>query len=77
MIVCIDESVVFIIASGGSGGISVEGKAGTRAELLVLLLSPPHLLSPPPALPHLPLEIKLHGLFLLPGSCSAVAPAPH
>ena len=82
MIVYIDEFIVFIIASGGSGGISVEGQAGTRAELPAVALPPPAVYCPS-ALAQLQLRLWIHALILWLGSSSPLllqlptaAPAP-
>ena len=70
---CINEFIVFVMASGGAARMIVEGKAGTGAELLVPL-PPPHLLSPPPDLPQL--RLRIHVLLLWFCSSSAISGSP-
>ena len=70
---CINEFIVFVMASRGAAGMSVEGKAGTGAELLVPL-PPPHLLSPPPDLPQL--RLRIHVLLLWFYSSSPISGSP-
>ena len=70
---CINEFIVFVMASRGAAGMSVEGKAGTGADLLVPL-PPPHLLSPPPDLPQL--RLRIHVLLLWFYSSSPISGFP-